>query len=401
MNKVNVLYNQDYADHPEDFPGKKKLLEKIKERISKGDGHAVMQGIRFQSGPTGNIHDYVAEQIRAILPDLKSGKIATCFGDSGNGLVLGAFDQIARQHKQETGTELSDITGNAIYLAPGGTYNHGPIAMGTDQMKELTDFVGNDNSGYKNQTVRMRNARVQKNKVNNPHKITETTNHPFFAFAGMFFDAYILDKNEKLGRKDGYIKNSLKVINEALREVFGNDAQAVLESLIQAFGSEIFVESDNEQRPERNIPQSKLRAFTTLPRWGMARFEPEVESLDSDEIFIMESEQAGPVGMLKIAAAVNIIGASRSLLRACLQQAEKEVKAGKTPAETGIKGILRKFNPKKISYYTEKFDPKLLGGLNYSTDGFPHQVHLEKDEEGRLEIYTIPDSKVQIVRKVA
>jgi hypothetical protein len=375
MSKVTVLYNQDYADHPEAFPGKKRLLDGIQQSISKTDSQPVMRGIRFEPGPTGDIHDHVANQIQTLLPDIMSGKIVTCFGDSGNGLVLGAFDQIGRYHEQKTGTELSNLVRNPVYLAPGGTYNHGPIAMGTDKLAEVADFAGNDNSGYKEQPVRIRNARVVKNKTEDPEKVTEITNHPFFAFAGMFFDAYILEKNEKLGRKDGYLKNSFKVIAEAMREVFGGNTPIA--------------------------PESRLRAFTTLPRWGMARFEPEVESLDSDEIFLMASEQAGPMGMLKIASAVNIIGASRDLLSKCLQHIEQEVSEGKVPASTDVKGILRKFEPKKLTYFSEQFDPKLLGGLNYSTDGFPHRISLQADEEARLEISTIPDSKVHIVRKIA
>jgi len=374
MSKITVLYNQDYADKPDSFPGKKRLLSDLKEKISnKGSNQTEMRGIRFEPGPTGDIHEHVANQVQHILPELMSGKIATCFGDSGNGLVLGAVDQIGRQHTQNTGAELSGLTENPIYLAPGGTYNHGPIAMGTDRLLEVADFASNDTSAYTKQLVRMRNTRVVKNKIDDPEKTTEITDHPFFAFAGMFFDAYILDMNEKLGRKDGYIKNSFKVITNAMKDVFGSYP----------------------------APESKLRAFTTLPRWGMARFEPEVESIGDEEIFLMESEQAGPVGMLKIAAAVNIIGASRNLLRKCLRYIKKEVEEGKEPAHTDVKGILRKFEPKKITTFTEKFDPKLLGGLNYSTDGFPHQINLAPDEEARLEISTIPDSKVHIVRKVA
>lgn len=375
MSKVTVLYNQDYADNPKAFPGKKRMLESIQQNIAKSDAEPVMRGIRFEPGPTRDIHNHVANQVQALLPDIMSGKIVTCFGDSGNGLVLGAFDQVGRYHKQQTGTELASLTENPVYLAPGGTYNHGPIAMGTDKLAEVADFASNNNSGYKEQLVRIRNARVVKNKTEDPEEVTEISDHPFFAFAGMFFDAYILEKNEKLGRKDGYLQNSFKVIAEAMKEVFGGNTPIA--------------------------PESKLRAFTTLPRWGMARFEPGVESLDSDELFLMESEQAGPMGMLKIASAVNIIGASRKLLTRCLQHIEQEVSEGKVPASTDVKGILKKFAPKKLTYFTEQFDRKLLGGLNYSTDGFPHKIDLKADEEARLEISTIPDSKVHIVRKVA
>jgi hypothetical protein len=247
----------------------------------------------------------------------------------------------------------------------------------------------------------MRSTRVIKTHIDEPEMTTEITEHPFFAFAGMFFDAYILHKNEKLGRKEGSIKNSLKVIKEAMQEVFGNNTEEVMATLRQAFGGEIFVGSHKEgQSDKRSIPQSKLRAITTLPSWGYARFDQNIESLDRDHMYLMESDQAGPVDMLKITAAANIIGASRQLLRFCLQQIHAQVESGKHPEPGDMKDILRKFAPKKISSFREKFDPKLLGGLNYSTDGFPHKVSVKPNEEAHLEISTIPDSKVHIVRKI-
>lgn len=400
MSKITVLFNQDYAEHPDDFPGKKDLLEKVQKHISKADSEPVMRGIRFEPGPTGNIHDHVASQVQSLLPDIMSGKIVTCFGDSGNGVVLGAFDQVGRHHEQQTGTELSDLVRNPIYLAPGGTYNHGPIAMGTNNLSEISDFAGKEKSGYKDQLVRIRNTRVIKNQIDEPETATEVTEHPFFAFAGMFFDAYILHKNEKLGRKEGSLKNSLRVIKEAMQEVFGNNAEEVMATLRQAFGGEILVGSNNEsQVHRRSIPQSKLRAITTLPSWGYARFDKSVESLDREKMYLMESDQAGPVDMLKITAAANIIGASRQLLRFCLQQIHAQVESGRHPQPGDMKDILRKFAPKEISAFKEKFDPALLGGLNYSTDGYPHKVSVKPNEEAHLEISTIPNSKVHIVRK--
>lgn len=379
MKKVSILYNKSYTDTPDRFPKQKKRLELLREKVAhRGDRQVHMKGLEFAPGESRNLNTHVEKQLVSDLRALTSHKVVAFFGDGGAGVVLGAIDRIARQHKEKTGDDLPELTQNPICLAPGGTYIHGAKAFGTSGVDDVQTYA-HDESAFTSQLVKIRKCRVVKHAAEDPGQMIHEEERPFYAFAGMFFDAYILEMNERLGRKDGRTSNALKVLYEALKDVFGGDI----------FGA---------GAPGRK-PKSKLRAFTTLARWGFAKFDPEVESLGEDHLSMMESDDAGPLDMLKISAAVNIIGSNRTLLRSLFSQIEKEKTEGGQHDRMSLKSILGKFRPRPVNNFSEEFDPSFLGGTHYSTDGYPHRVNLEPGQKARLEISTIPGSGVHVARR--
>lgn len=363
MDKVAVFYNQNYVDQAKQYPRqKKRLFELFRRLVEDGDKAVSMHALNFQLENGEQMVDHVAGQLVLQMRDLTNSKIVAFFGDGGTGLFLAGMDQLGREVDPA-------VRENPVCLGPGGTYIHGAKAMGTAQLDEVVNFA-QDDLDYRSQTVKIRNACVTKTDAETGLTISQK-NHPFYGFAGMFFESYILMLNETMGRTGGRVKNALGIVGEAARDIFGGEAKRF----------------------------SRLRAFTTMPRWGFARFTPEVESLDEGQIYQMSSDDAGPLDMLKISAVVNTISSNRQLLQAVLAGVDLWKSAGLELSRLGVHDILDKFRPLRIERFVEKFDANLLGGLNYSTDGFPHLVKLEPGEEAKLEIDTVAGSGVTVVRK--
>lgn len=359
-NKVAIFYNQDYLRTPERYPRQKKRLGKLFEELKRRNGHQLeMHPVNFQAKEGCPMVDHVESQLIKHQCDLIHGKVVAFFGDGGTGLFLAGMDQLGRCE--------AEVRENPVCLGPGGTYIHGAKAMGTPEVEDVVDFVSGD-LDFTKQNVKIRNCKVTKSDAENGEtKLVQ--NHPFFGFAGMFFDAYVLGLNEKMGRTGSRIKNGAAVIGEAALDIFSGDKK------------------------------SRLRAFTTMPRWGFARFEPEIESLDNDGIFLMKSDDAGPVDMLKLSAVINIISSNRTILKAVMRAVDFCKEIGLPSSRMSVRDILDKFRPRRIEKFEEGFSGEMLGGLNYSTDGFPHQISLKQGEQATLEISTIEDSGVKVVRK--
>lgn len=382
MDKVVIYHNQDYTDQPEKFTKQRKILEDLKTEITRNSDRQVsMRGLNFSPGPVRNMDEHITEQLVTQIRDLIEAKIIAFFGDGGSGLFLGAIDQIARIYKERRGRELSGLRENPICLAPGGTYVHGAKAMGTSRLSDVVAFA-RGGLNYRRQLVHMRNCRVTKRIKARPEYGTYERNHPFYAFAGMFFDAYLLELNERLSRNNGHFQNEFRVFVKIMKEVFLGD-----------------ILDDKEGGLGRR--RSKLRAITTIPSWGMVKFGPEVESLGDDGMYLMQSDEVGPLGLLKIATIINMVAANRRILQKFFQHVDEKKKAGAKFKPVGIQDVMHKFRPRRVAGFSEDFDPSLLGGLHYSTDGFPHTVSLSPGEEARLDISTIPDSGVHVVRHEA
>jgi len=356
MNRVTVFYNQSYLERPKDFPKQKERLAELREKLLDDSGNSVsMLGLNFSPEAGVKMADHLAEQLVGCVRQLTHSKVVAFFGDGGAGLFLNGVDQVGRQEQA--------VRENPVCLGPGGTYIHGAKAMGTADLDDVEGFV-EDDIDYHRQLVKIRNCQVT--KANDNGDIVSQHDYPFFAFAGMYFDPYILHLNENIGRTGSRWQNTAKIITQAAREIFlGNR-------------------------------RSKLRAFTTLPRWGFARFQDEISSLSNDKIFLMESIDAGALDMVKISAVINIIGQNRELLGHFFRRANGHSE----DVPLSVEGILSRFKPKPIDRFTEKFDTSLLGGLAFSTDGFPHQVELNPGEEATLDIFTDKESGVRVVKKL-
>lgn len=360
MNKVAVFYNQDYLEKPQSYPRQVNRMMKLADELKRRNGHQlVFHPINFRPEKANTVIDHVESQMVDYQRDLTHAKVVAFFGDGGTGLFLSGLDRLAR-HQPE-------LRENPVCLGPGGTYIHGAKAMGTPAIEDVADFA-TDRLDYLPQKVKIRNCRVTKTDRETGH-VKSVEDAPFFGFAGMFFDAYVLELNEKMGRTGSRLQNAASIIGEAAMDVFSRGKK------------------------------SRLRAFTTLPRWGFARFDPEVESLDNDGIYMMKSDDAGPVDMVKLGAVINVIASNRLVLKSILKAVDIGKGLGFSAEKMSMMDILDKFRPRRIEKFSEDFSDEMLGGLHYSTDGFPHRIALSKGEQASLEISTIADSGVKVVRK--
>lgn len=362
MAKASIFFNQSYQDNPNKYPRQSSKLAEIYKSLTGKNRHQVaMHGLNFAVPQGREMLEYVSGQMVEQIRDLTNSKVVVFFGDGGTGLFLAGMNKL--------GEEVDpSIKENAVCLGPGGSYIHGAKQMGTDLVERVVDFVEGKLNG-KAQKVKIRNARVVKTDLDTDSVISEQ-NHPFYGFAGSSFESYILELNEKKSRHGGLIKNAFEVLGQASRDVFDGVGEKV----------------------------SRLRAFTTMPRWGFARFWPEVDSLDSDGFYMLGSDNARPMEMLKISTVVNLIGCNRHLLKAALTGIDIWKSNGQELEEKGVADILDKFRPRRLEKFVEDFEAGMLGGLSYSTDGFPHRVNLLPNQRARLEIDTIGNSGVTVMR---
>lgn len=362
MSKAVVYFNQNYLSSPESFPDQSKRLHQLHQKLS-GDGNVVeMKGVDFCTMDGGDLVKCLENQLVGDIRDLSRQKIIAFFGDGGTGIFLSALDNIGRNIEQQ-------VRENPVCLGPGGTYIHASKEMGTAKIENIADFVNNQLDA-KAQKVKIRRTTVVKTDMESD-KIIDSDEKTFFGFAGTSFESYILTLNERKSRSGGRFGNALEVIKQASKDIFG----------------------------PREKPVSRLRAFTTMPRWGFTRFWPEIDSLGDDHFYMMASDNADPLGMLKISSVVNLIGSNRHLLQAALTGIDLWKVSGGSVDRGGFKDILDKFRPSRVDKFSEDFDGSMLGGLNYSTDGYPHQVSLKEGQKAKLEIETIKESGITVIRK--
>lgn len=362
MAKANIFFNQSYQDNPEQYPKQSgRLAEIYKSLTRKGRNQVAMNGLNFAVPKGKEMLEHVSGQLVGQIRELTNSKIIVFFGDGGTGLFLAGMNKL--------GDEIDpSIKENAVCLGPGGSYIHGAKQMGTDLVEKVVDFVEGKLEG-RAQKVKIRNARVVKTDLETDRVISEQ-NHPFYGFAGTSFESYILELNEKKSRNGGLIKNAFEVLGQASRDVFDGVGKKV----------------------------SRLRAFTTMPRWGFVRFWPEIDSLDNDSFYMLGSDNAGPIDVLKISTVVNLIGGNRHLLKAALAGIDVWKNSGRELENKSVADILDKFRPRRLEKFVEDFEVGMLGGLSYSTDGFPHRVNLLANQRARLEIDTIGNSGVTVMR---
>jgi hypothetical protein len=331
------------------------------------DAPVVLHGVDFSPRPGVDILDHVKGQLVDQQRALTSDLVVAVFGDGGAGVFLSAVDDLARDAENDTG-KVSDIRGNAFFLAPGGTYNHASQFLGTHELDALRAFAEND-SDFTEQLVRIRQMEVTKSTVDD--SMLQMREHRFFAFAGKGFDSQILHWNEQLGRQNSTLQNILTVIIQAFQQVYAQE----------------------------NC-RSALEVYTTLPRWGAIRFPADVESLGKDYLYRFTSSEVGMMGMMKNAALVNSLGMSPEILKYLFERLEREkLFVGSFPPGS-FEDIFSKLQPQAGRTFTSHLIPEksYLGGMDYSTDGFPHHLDVGPGEKASFRITTLPDSGVRLVR---